>query len=132
MTELSDFGNIIKKTLGDMGLQQSDLAERINKQEHYISKLLRQTNPTTNTLLSIANALDCSVDYLLGRTDNPQAHRDETILTDRERVLVAQYRGLNEQGREMLIGQASLLAGSSQYSIKSDEKPLTVASSDNK
>lgn len=97
-----------------------------------ISRWKKGGTVTDKDLILTANALDCSVDYLLGRTDNPQAHRDETILTDRERVLVAQYRGLNEQGREMLIGQASLLAGSSQYSIKSDEKPLTVASSDNK
>lgn len=115
MTELSDFGNIIRKTLDDMKLQQSDLAERMGKQEHHISKLLRQTNPTTNTLLSIANALDCSVDYLLGRTDNPQSHHDETILTDREQALIAQFRALNDNGKEMLQSQANLLASSPDY-----------------
>lgn len=30
--------------------------------------------PKSDTLARIADYLDCSVDYLLGRTDNPKAH----------------------------------------------------------
>lgn len=31
--------------------------------------------PTLQNLVKIADYLDCSVDYLLGRTDNPDAHK---------------------------------------------------------
>ena len=31
--------------------------------------------PRTETLAKIADYLDCSVDYLLGRTDNPNSHK---------------------------------------------------------
>ena len=31
--------------------------------------------PTLQNLLKIADYLDCSVDYLLGRTDNPEINR---------------------------------------------------------
>lgn len=31
--------------------------------------------PRTENLVNIAEHLNCSVDYLLGRTDNPQAHK---------------------------------------------------------
>lgn len=31
--------------------------------------------PTVNNLIRIADYLDCSVDYLLGRTDNPEVNR---------------------------------------------------------
>ena len=31
--------------------------------------------PTGDALLKIANHFDCSVDYLLGRTDNPEFNR---------------------------------------------------------
>lgn len=31
--------------------------------------------PKSNTLAKIADYLDCSVDYLLGRTDNPNSHK---------------------------------------------------------
>ena len=31
----------------------------------------------SDTLAKIADYLDCSVDYLLGRTSNPNAHKDK-------------------------------------------------------
>ncbi|OUP68063.1 hypothetical protein B5F10_14740 [Anaerotruncus colihominis] len=31
--------------------------------------------PVSEHLLTLANYLDCSVDYLLGRTDNPEVNR---------------------------------------------------------
>ena len=31
--------------------------------------------PTVNNLVKIAEYLDCSVDYLLGRTDNPEVNK---------------------------------------------------------
>lgn len=31
--------------------------------------------PTVENLIKIANFLDCSIDFLLGRTDNPNAHK---------------------------------------------------------
>ncbi len=31
--------------------------------------------PTVNNLVKIADYLNCSVDYLLGRTDNPEVNR---------------------------------------------------------
>lgn len=31
--------------------------------------------PTIQNLIKIADYLDCSVDYLLGRTDDPNAHK---------------------------------------------------------
>lgn len=31
--------------------------------------------PTAQNLVKIADYLDCSVDYLLGRTDNPDSHK---------------------------------------------------------
>lgn len=33
------------------------------------------TTPNGETLIKIADYLDCSVDYLLGRTDNPDSHK---------------------------------------------------------
>ena len=46
--------------------------------------------PKADTLARIADYLDCSVDYLLGRTDNPKAHLTIRISTDAlENVLSA-------------------------------------------
>lgn len=40
-----------------------------------VSKIASGTDITTRTLYKIADYLGCSVDYLLGRTDNPDSHK---------------------------------------------------------
>lgn len=35
----------------------------------------RNAKPSVEVVEAIANYLDCSVDYLLGRTDNPEVNR---------------------------------------------------------
>ena len=40
-----------------------------------ISHLAKGQNITATNLAQIADYLDCSVDYLLGRTDNPEVNR---------------------------------------------------------
>ena len=110
MTERSNFGEITKKTLDDMSLQQNDLAERMGKRKNYVSALLRTDNPSTSTLISVADALDCSVDYLLGRTDNPQSHTDKEILSSDEQDLLEIYRNFNDKGKVALKTQAGILS----------------------
>ncbi|MDE5736773.1 MAG: helix-turn-helix domain-containing protein [Oscillospiraceae bacterium] len=36
----------------------------------------RDLTPSVATVEAIADYLDCSVDYLLGRTDNPNSHKN--------------------------------------------------------
>ena len=110
MTERSNFGEIIKKTLDDMSLQQNDLAERMGKRKNYVSALLRTDNPSTSTLISVADALGCSIDYLLGRTDNPQSHTDKEILSSDEQDLLEIYRNFNDKGKVALKTQAGILS----------------------
>ena len=44
--------------------------------KNIISTMLsRGSMPKADNLAKIADYLDCSVDYLLGRTDNPQSHK---------------------------------------------------------
>lgn len=38
-------------------------------------------NPSVDILIKIANLLDCSIDYLLGRTDNPNSHKEQSSNT---------------------------------------------------
>ena len=55
-------------------------------------------------LVMLADKYDCSVEYLLCRTDNPTfvEKRSQTLMTD-ERELVDIYRLLNAHGREQLM-----------------------------
>jgi transcriptional regulator with XRE-family HTH domain len=67
-------GERIRQLRTQHGLSQSALAKGIGKDGQYVSKLERGvlTSVTTDTLEQLAGALDCSTDYLLGRTGNPR------------------------------------------------------------
>lgn len=67
----------------------SRIKERTKVQNRTLREVLAQSNMSINTvsninngrdinskhLAQIADTLDCSVDYLLGRTDNPEINR---------------------------------------------------------
>ncbi|NBH99500.1 XRE family transcriptional regulator [Anaerotruncus sp. 1XD22-93] len=56
---------LIKNMLEDCGLNKNALS----------SMLSRGSWLQANNLARIADYLDCSVDYLLGRTDNPEVNK---------------------------------------------------------
>ncbi len=85
----------------------SDIAERIKyiaKQRNVaVKKVLEDTElgrnmmsnlktsfPQSDSIAKIADYLDCSVDYLLGRTDNPQAHVKSTEVNNELVTLIKQ------------------------------------------
>jgi len=54
-------------------LYQDDLAKILNVSKTYVSDIDKVCRTTTlNKLAELANALNCSTDYLLGLTDNPE------------------------------------------------------------
>ena len=55
-------------------LTQGALARMVEKDDRYIGKMERgrQPNCTTETLEHFADALQCSTDYLLGRSGSPR------------------------------------------------------------
>lgn len=57
--------------------------------------------PNGEVLTKIANALDCSVDYLLGRTDTP--------LTEREQLLLDIIRELDDDKKLLLLETAKAM-----------------------
>ena len=67
-------GERIRQLRTQHALSQGALGKGIGKDGQYVSKLERGilTSVTTDTLEELADALDCSTDYLLGRTDDPR------------------------------------------------------------
>lgn len=55
-------GISVKKLLEDVGLGFNTMAN------------MKTSMPKSDNLARIADYLDCSVDYLLGRTDNPEVN----------------------------------------------------------
>ena len=51
------------------------LLENCNINRNFIYDLENNNKPSIETLEKIADYFDCSTDYLLGRTDNPDSHK---------------------------------------------------------
>ena len=69
----------ISKRIKERAQQQgSALGQMLSSCElgiNTISKMAKGTDILTQNFAKIADCLDCSVDYLLGRTDNPEINR---------------------------------------------------------
>lgn len=53
----------VKQLLSDVGLGSNTMSN------------MKTSMPKADNLAKIADYLDCSIDYLLGRTDNPEVNR---------------------------------------------------------
>ncbi len=57
-------------------IQQKNMLEECGLNKNVISTMLsRGSMPKADNVAKIADYLDCSVDYLLGRTDNPEINK---------------------------------------------------------
>jgi transcriptional regulator with XRE-family HTH domain len=66
------FSERLRSLRNSKGLSQKNIAEKIGITEAgYQNYEVGRRLPTFEKLLAICNALDCSADYLLGRTDTP-------------------------------------------------------------
>lgn len=71
--------NRLKELRIEKGLLQSDIAKIINKSERTVGFYeTGERDMNTETLAILANFFDCSIDYLLGKTDirNPYISND--------------------------------------------------------
>ena len=82
-----------------------------------ISHMLHGKSIAFDSLAKIADCLNCSVDYLLGRSDNPSSHKQVcAIATDeREQELLDIFRQLNENGQENIRNFANYTFDDDRY-----------------
>lgn len=100
------------------------------KENVVIGKMLEELGLNKNTLSSmssrgswiqadslgyIADYLNCSVDYLLGRTDNTQSHIDTGEISQDENKLLACFAALNDEGKEKAIERLEEMAALDKY-----------------
>jgi len=86
-----------------------DLADAIGTTKQNISRYEKNiiTNIPMNRLESIAAALDVSPVWLMGWAESSSTQR----LSQAEEQLISLYRGLNNQGRQLLLMNAETFAG---------------------
>lgn len=66
----------IKSRAKERHVKLKDMLNFLSMGINLISQLAKGSNITAINLAQIADYLDCSVDYLLGRTENPQSHKE--------------------------------------------------------
>ena len=59
------------------GLSKNKLLINANLNRSVFDNMKKGQIPSVDKIHKIADYLDCSVDYLLGRTDNPDSHKQE-------------------------------------------------------
>ena len=72
MYESVQISKRIKKTARMKKIVLKDMLETCGLAENTLSNMNSGRSPIRSNLAKIADYLGCSVDYLLGRTDNPE------------------------------------------------------------
>lgn len=73
MFDKSVFGSRVLKLRKDAGFSQQALAEHLGVSFHQISKMeTAQRGPSLEVACALADFFDVSLDYLVGRSDNPE------------------------------------------------------------
>lgn len=76
MYESNNIAERIKLTAKNKNIQIKILLNECNLSKNTLSSMLSGgSTPKSENLAKIADYLDCSVDYLLGRTDNPEVNK---------------------------------------------------------
>ncbi len=71
----------IKLALKVSGKKQKEVLLNCGANENTLNQLSDKKGLSSFTLAKISDELDCSVDYLLGRTENPQSHKSMLLTT---------------------------------------------------
>ena len=73
---MSSLHDRLQKIRREKKLSQTELANQVGLSLRAYQYYERgERKPTASVLISLADYLNCSVDYLLGRTDNPEVNK---------------------------------------------------------
>lgn len=97
-------GEIVRNRRTELNLTQAQLAEKINSDVYYISKIeTGKRKPGSKFLVALSNALEIPVDSLLGVESNIVLHEQVSVLE--EKLLK-----LSEKDRMMVLEMTERLA----------------------
>lgn len=87
-------------------INQLKLALEIGVTQESISKYENDTAfPSKDILIKLANYLNCSIDYLVGRTDTPNINQQKLSAKDEEiENLIFRYNNLSDENKNKLEG----------------------------
>lgn len=125
--------NNIKSIAKDRNILIRDMLTACELNINTLSQMSDKKGLSSFALAKIADYLDCSVDYLLGRSDTPWLAADRNAAlpdchrksapSPRDEALLDSFRQLNEEGQEKVLDYTDDLVQSGKY-IKSDPPQL--------
>lgn len=96
-----DIANRIRKEAKRKKLLTKEMLSACGLSINTISELSKGKQISFVSLAKIADNLECSVDYLLGRTEDPNENQP-IILEPEEYPAIVKYRAISEKGREVV------------------------------
>lgn len=73
---MSDFSNKLKELRTSKNISQKQIASQLDiADRQYRRYENEEQQPTLPIIIKLANYFDISLDYLVGRTDNPNSHK---------------------------------------------------------
>ncbi len=99
----------IKEMRNELNLTQIELAKAINTSQRNVGRWENEENePTSSFLIALADFFQCSVDYLLGRSDDfgnvtVSGVAGEQLL-DEEKELLRIYRSIDSELQHRALG----------------------------
>ena len=97
--------NNLKELRMEAGLLQKELASQIGYNQRNISDWEQgRTEPNIEALFKLANFFECSIDYLLGRSDELNTVIIVKNLNDSEEKLVKLFKKLDNNLQSQYIG----------------------------
>lgn len=103
----------IKDRAKQKNVSVNQLLLNCNLGKNTVTKISSGTDILTLNFAKIADYLDCSVDYLLGRCDTPQIQNSE--LDDTESEVIKNLRQLNGEGKENILDYSNYIVDSGRY-----------------
>ncbi|QSX05443.1 helix-turn-helix transcriptional regulator [Sedimentibacter sp. zth1] len=108
MYESNFIANRIKAIAKKKNMQIKLLLDKCNLSKNTLSSMQSGgSTPKSENLAKIADYLDCSVDYLLGRTDNPEVNI-QPVEHDTDEI-IERFENLSDKSQDSFIKYMNLL-----------------------
>ena len=101
-------GKRLTELRNKLGLSQEQMADELGVKRSTYAKWEKDTNQPTRKLKDIAAYFHVSTDYILGRTDTPDASpappaASAPPITPQDRELLRKYHELDQRGRQAVL-----------------------------
>ena len=113
------FWNRFFELCSSKGTKPNPVGKELGVSSGLITKWKSGFLPNSEILIKIADYFDCSIDYLLGRTDEPGIAKgkkaDDISLTEEEQEVLTLMDTLNEEGIKQIVKHTRYIAADDDY-----------------